>query len=294
MEISSDLAGTAIEPVTFTASARHIMNYAAAALDPNPRYLDDERPDGLIAPPMYPAALTWRISRDLPDRLNAGPEFAAMAQRQVHYTEHIRWRRPIRPGDEITITGEVTAVAPHRAGAIFAMRYTGSRGGETVFEEVSSALLRDVRCTDDGKGQDALPHQKVDFAELKRRFATAIPVGPLAAHIYDGCADIHFPIHTSPRFARAAGLPGPILHGTAMLAYAVREIVDRLLEGDAGQVESVQGKFTDMIPLNVNCVLDVYEVQDAKGGGAAFTVTAGGPRPAISDGLVRFNDRQTT
>ena len=48
-----------------------------------------------------------------------------------------------------------------------------------------------------------------------------IAVGATAAHVYTECARIWNPIHTDVAYARAAGLPDIILHGTATLALSV-------------------------------------------------------------------------
>lgn len=42
------------------------MNYAAAVGDDNPRCFDDERPAGVVAPPMLAVALTWPLAAGMP------------------------------------------------------------------------------------------------------------------------------------------------------------------------------------------------------------------------------------
>jgi acyl dehydratase len=69
----------------------------------------------------------------------------------------------------------------------------------------------------------------------------------LRPHLYDGCTDIVFPIHTSRAFARQVGLPGNILQGTATLAFAVREIINREAGGDPLILKSVFCRFTGMV-----------------------------------------------
>jgi acyl dehydratase len=53
-----------------------------------------------------------------------------------------------------------------------------------------------------------------------------IAVAATAAHVYTECARIWNPIHTEPDYARNAGLPGIILHGTATLALSVSRVVN--------------------------------------------------------------------
>ena len=51
MEISSRFVGTPLKPLETQITWRQTTNYAAALGDANPRYLDDERPEGIVAPP---------------------------------------------------------------------------------------------------------------------------------------------------------------------------------------------------------------------------------------------------
>jgi acyl dehydratase len=74
-----------------------------------------------------------------------------------------------------------------------------------------------------------------------------LPAG--IAHVYTECARIWNPIHTDAAVARAAGLPGIILHGTATLALAVSRVVTRELGGDGARVRGVAARFTGFVRL---------------------------------------------
>jgi acyl dehydratase len=67
--------------------------------------------------------------------------------------------------------------------------------------------------------------------------------------VYTECARIWNPIHTDIAVARAAGLPGIVLHGTATLALAVSRLVARDLGGDPLAVREVAARFSAMVPL---------------------------------------------
>jgi len=62
MEISSRFVGAPLKPMETQITWRQTTNYAAALGDTNPRYLDDERPEGIVASPMFCVAVTWPIS----------------------------------------------------------------------------------------------------------------------------------------------------------------------------------------------------------------------------------------
>lgn len=251
LEVSSEFVGRQCTPFSIAVTPRMIMNYAAGTDDPNPWYFDDERPGGIVAPPMLGVALTWQISARFLEYWNSADFPHHVLAQQVHYSEYFEWRRPLVPGDQLTITGEVIAIVPHRAGTHLIIEYT-ARGadGEVAFIERIGGMLRDVICTDAGRGKE--------FAGDPARFRTSgeapaweaeLAIHPLAAHRYDAGADIHFPIHTSKAFAHSVGLPDIILHGTCTLSMALREITDREADGDPRRVRAVRCNFTGMVLL---------------------------------------------
>jgi acyl dehydratase len=67
--------------------------------------------------------------------------------------------------------------------------------------------------------------------------------------VYTECARIFNPIHTDVAVARRAGLPGPILHGSATLALAVSRVVARELGGDPSRACEIGARFSGMLRL---------------------------------------------
>ena len=59
MKMTSAFVGAALKEYTCIITTRRIMNYAAAIGDTSPFYFNDERPGGIIAPPLFPVAVTW-------------------------------------------------------------------------------------------------------------------------------------------------------------------------------------------------------------------------------------------
>lgn len=259
IEVNSSYVGRQCTPMDLEVTPRMIMNYAASTDDPNPWYFDDERPGGIVAPPMLGVALTWQISARFDQYWNSQDfPYEALAQ-QVHYSELFVWRRALVPGDKLRITGEIIAIVPHRAGTHLIIAYTArDTQGEVVFVEHIGGMLRGVKCTDNGAGKE----HAADLSRFKTEgqaplWENEIAIHPLAAHRYDGCADIHFPIHTSRAFAHAVGLPDIILHGTCTLSMALRDITDREAGGDPRRVRGVRCNFTGMVMLGTTIKVSV-------------------------------------
>jgi acyl dehydratase len=74
-------------------------------------------------------------------------------------------------------------------------------------------------------------------------------ISATAAHVYTACSRIWNPIHTDVAVAERAGLPGPILHGTATLALAVSTIIRSSADDDPTSVHRVAGRFGAMVTM---------------------------------------------
>ncbi len=291
MKISSKHVGATCKPLEVNVTARDCMNYAASIGDDNPLYLNDAADSGIVAPPMLAVALTWRISeRFLEFWGHADFPYEALA-RQVHYSEHLRWERPIRPGDRLRIEGEVAAILPHRAGTHLIIAYTAYDAKDAaVFVEHIGGLLRGVACADDGRGTshvEALPQVQEGAACWRRD----LHISKLAPYVYDGCANVHFPIHTSPAFAKSVGLPGIIFQGTGTLALAVREITATEADNNPCRIGAVGARFTGMVKPDSNITVCLLAKEKIDGGHQCrFEVLNPNGKPAVSDGCVEIRD----
>lgn len=247
MKLNSNLVGTPLKSYQIEINWRETTNYAAAIGDNNPKYFDDSVEQGIVAHPMFPVAVTWPVLSGLGKFIESKDFPEEVLMTQVHYTEHLILHRLIRPGDKLSIKGTLKAFLPHRAGthAIICLE-AEDQNEEPVFTEYIGAMLRGVDCGKGGKtGQLPLVPENGTGSEVL--WASDIYIDPERPYIYDGCSDIEFPIHTSPNFAKMVGLPGIILQGTATLAYAIRELVNKEADRDPAKVSEIACRFTGMV-----------------------------------------------
>ncbi len=290
MNLNSDFVGIRLKEYSCSISSRWTMNYAAAIDDPNPLYFNDERPGGVIAPPVFPVAVTWPIIERIADYIETESFPREVIFTQVHYTEHLRIHRPVVPGDILTVKGTIAAILPHRAGTHVVIRFdTDDASGKAVFTEHIGAMMRGVTCGDGGRGGEAVPPVPRRPEEGRPEWESAVPIDPLAPFIYDGCTNIHFPIHTSVKFARQVGLPGIIQQGTSTLALAVREVLVREAAGDSTRLDSLYCRFTGMVipgtDIRVRCT---GKITGSEGTDIFFAVLNSQDQRAISDGHMRL------
>lgn len=247
MKVPSDIVGLPLKPHQTEITWRHTTNYAAAIGDMNPCYIDDCREEGIIAHPMFAVALSWPIIQNVYEyvKLPFPPE---AFQTIVHYTEHLEFIRPVRPADRLTLHGRVAAVVPEKSGTHVVFQFIAvDEENKPVYTEYAGGMLRGVYC-------DGPARRLEEYVEMPRRSETDgccwqdyIPIKQEAPYIYDGCSNIIFGIHTSPKFAKQVGLPGIILQGTATLALAVSHLINRELGGDSSQARSIAARFTGMV-----------------------------------------------
>jgi acyl dehydratase len=292
MHIDSSFAGTMLREYQTTVNWRHAMNYAAALNDTNEAYYDDERPGGIVAHPMYCAALTWPIVERVGEFIDSKDFPKELLATQVHFTESLTMYRPVVPGDTLTIRGRVDQIEPHRAGTHVIIRFEAiDAGGQRVFVEHIGGLMRGVECRGGARGADG----PSEFAPIATAPAEGnvresnIAISALVPFVYDGCSNIYFPIHTSKKFARQVGLPGIIVQGTATLAMAVSDIIAIDAYGDPGRIMTLQCRFTDMVMPGSNITLRVTagtrtELQKE----LFFTVLNEEGRAAIRNGFIRI------
>ncbi len=247
MKLDSKLAGTRLAPHNANITWRDTTNFAGAIQDSNPLYFDDRKKQGILAPPTFPVAVTWPILSNLGRYIDSKKFPKEVLFTQVHYTEHLILHRLIRPGDQLNLTGEIVAILPHRAGTHAVIKLIATdKKKEPVFTEYIGAMLRGVECMGE-IGKERLPAIPDTNLLAAPAWACKIRIDPFLPYVYDGCTNIEFPIHTSPKFAEDVGLPGIILQGTATLALAVRELIEREAGGDPGRIEEIACKFTGMV-----------------------------------------------
>lgn len=293
MQITSDFVGVTLKEYTCRITARQTMNYAAAIGDASRLYFDDEQPEGIIAPPLFPVTMTWPIIENIADYIEAADFPKEMLLTQVHYSEHLLINRPVTPGSLVKIKGVIAAILPHRAGTYCVLRFVASDSeGQVLFTEHIGAVMRGVLCADGGKGAAEIPVAPAAPEASAKSWEATIPVDTLAPFVYDSGANIHFPIHTSVKFARQVGLPGIIHQGTATLAYAVHQILNREAGGDSRRVMAIHCLFTGMVlPGSTIRVRMTGENAFSDATDLFFTVINAEGKIAIRDGIIRLKNR---
>ena len=237
------MVGLEVGPAIQAIDARWLMAYAAAAGMDDARYFDTGSAQGPLAHPLFAVCYEWPLALAVRDRA-IGPAIAPLG---VHATHALTIHRLPRAGDTLHTTARVIGAELRRSGTLVTVRFsTLDAAGDAVTTTEYGSVYRGVALS--GAAAAAVPPAPPPGA-IPVAWQEAVDVGAGAAHVYTECARIWNPIHTDIAVARAAGLPGLILHGTATLALAVSRVTARVAAGDSRRVRTVHARFTGMVSM---------------------------------------------
>jgi acyl dehydratase len=250
------------------------MAYSAALGETDPRYFDTSAGAGVMAHPLFPVCYEWPVSRPI----RHIPELREHFPRLVHAEHDLRLHRPVRQGDRLKTSVEIVAVQGRKPGAFVVFRFdTRDSGGAPVTSTDFGVLYRGVAV----EGADRGGVNEIPALQGEARPLGSVEIAANAAHVYTECARIFNPIHTDIAHARAAGLPGIILHGTATLALSVSRAL-AATGMDAAKVRRVRCRFTGMVPMPSTLHLD----GTLRGSSLEFETRNDRREPVISRGRI--------
>lgn len=257
MPLSTSWVGTTVGPVAHRADRRWTMAFAAGIGDASPAYLDT-RSSALVAHPLFAVALEWPVVLELRRAGDGGPLTGDELLRGVHASHDLTVHRLVAPDEALSTTATVVAVDERPSGAHELLRLDTVDGdGAPVATTLMGNAFLGVEVDRTGaSGDEAAVPEPPPTVDLVPAGEVEHHVPSTAAHVYTACSGIHNPIHTDVAVAEAAGLPGPILHGTATLATAVSDVVAATGD-DPTLVRRVTCRFAAMveIPSHVRVVV---------------------------------------
>lgn len=216
-------------PIGQAVDKRWLMAYQAAL---------GEREEG--AHPVFPVSYEWPVTQ----AIRVATRLQDLNAHLVHAQHDLVIHR--RPGAEpLTTRAQVLSARQRAPGAFVVIRIsTTDAAGQPVTTSDYGMLYRGVALEGPEKSLAAAEDPPAFDGSLEKTGEVEVPA--TAAHVYTECARIWNPIHTDPAYAREAGLPGIILHGTATLAYSVSLLLKKSAV-DAGAVRRVQCRFSGMV-----------------------------------------------
>lgn len=176
---------------------------------------------------------------------------------RVHLSQEIRFERPLRPEERVTVEVDLLGARHEPGGVRVAMRAVLVGTDGTAFAElITGALLGGATSPEPFGDLPRFPMQRVKSTpDVRTRRFTVDDV-----RRYADVSDDTNPIHLDDAAARAAGFDGVIAHGMSVLAVVCEEVADRHAAGDTSRIRGVGVRFSTPVrpdePLEISTQAD--------------------------------------
>ena len=256
-----------------------IHEYADATRDDFMKYTGAESP----APPfffskeLYPLFKGIITHKDL--KLNL--------LRMVHGQQSLKSYAAVPHDEIISIEVIIADITDTPAGELLLVKTNGTVKGKLILEAETGFVVRHHENTKNGKAKRekyALP----EFAqEDEVKFLIKTEKGQELK--YAEVSNDTNPIHISTLFARAAGLPGRILHGVCVMAMCTNSLIDGVAGKDILRFREVSGRFSYPVMPGDTLTLIGYRTERDGMHGINFNVYAGNGKTVINKGVFSYN-----
>jgi NAD(P)-dependent dehydrogenase (short-subunit alcohol dehydrogenase family)/acyl dehydratase len=245
------------------------LAYAAATDDANPALLD-------VAPPMYHV----RPFIGLMLKMATDPELGLDFLRLVHGEHDARFLRPLRHGEVLTLRGRLLSLDEKPSGTVARFSLVGLVDGEPAVDAMTTYFVRAAsppaaRPKGEERPPAAAPPEPPPPDLVFQQSVSLDQATRYAAASGDDNA-----IHLDPEVARRGGLPGVILHGLCTMAFAQRDLVASLCEGDPTRLARLAVRFARPVFPGQALLLEVWR----RPGGAEFVTRNGEGQTVIAQG----------
>jgi acyl dehydratase len=290
MTIPTDVVGRRLEEA-LEVEPRRILAYAAGIGSSRDCYLDDLRPEGVIAPPAFCVVAEWSVLNGSSFH-EATQTHGELAWRRIHVHQDTTFHRPIVAPGTLRVRGRIVQVRPTRAGAfvLVSLSTHDARTGNLLTTTWWGAIYRGIDSDGASSIEEAPPLGTFDG---KQGDSTRLAIPRWLPHVYSECSQIWNPIHTERRIAVAHGLPDIILHGTATWALIGEALIDIYGNGDPLRISRLACRFKGPVIPGTHIVIKHAATRQGPGASIAFAVSSHTGEPALTDGIAEFQSPAT-
>ena len=234
MRLNRVLIDKEYDPQEYGVTAEAIAAYARAYNEDNFWFLDTERSEGIIAPPMFGVVASW-LSLMM---VVTDAELNADVLRLVHSQQDMRFFQPILPGDTISSTAKIVAIEERGRGESLAIDLQcTNQSGQIVQQITFTAFIR-------GQGRRQRPASSTKTTpdrEPLHRVSQTIDADQTFR--YAEASGDRNPIHVDENVAKMAGLPGIVVHGLCTMAFASKALIDSVCDKDPRRLKRMSAGF---------------------------------------------------
>ncbi|MGI9616154.1 MAG: MaoC/PaaZ C-terminal domain-containing protein, partial [Acidimicrobiales bacterium] len=263
VEVSADLAGMALPEQTWSWGWRDAVLYALGiGARPGDGALVEEGADeGDLeflyerrGPRVYP---TFAVIPGMVAMASVSSVVDLDIARMLHGEQSITLHRPFPASGELTIQGRIVDVWDKGKAAVIGVESELIDDDGPVATTYASLFAKGYGGFGGERGPDTnTVHQPPD---REPDHVVDDVVRPEQAATYRLSGD-RVLLHIDPDFARKAGYPGPFLHGLCTYGFAGRAVLRTLCGNDPERLQSMTGRFADLVWMNDHIITKVWEM----------------------------------
>lgn len=240
--------------------------------------------DGRIATPVFAIVPVWDTLQEAAHSI--APEEAR--PRVVHGDQDIRISTPIRAG--MTVRSRAAAVGVHvkESGTTVVLK-TESRDADDrlLNEQYVTEFYRGIS-GGEGGGEEAPDHRMAkEVAESEPSAELTYPLADDITARYAEASGDHNAFHLDEQVARAAGLPGIIVHGLCLMAFAGRAVLASREIDDPAAIRRLAVRFSR--PMSPGDALTT-RLRALDGNALTFDAVNGAREVVLKDGLAELSE----
>ena len=233
--------------------------YALATNDENSAYLDDARPGGVVAPPLYPV----RLFKDLLFTAMTDDDLGADLLRLVHGEQDMRFHRPLRPGDLCTLRAWVDGIEDKSSGQLLSIGQNMFVDGQLAVETMTRLFIRSKSKKKADQSKGAADKDAESLGEPS--FSAPMQVTDDQSMRYAEASGDNNPIHVDETVAKLAGFPTVILQGLCTMAFTSQAVVRNVADGVPERLKRLKVRFAKPV-LPSDALITEGWVQESNGG----------------------------
>lgn len=251
------------------------LAYALATNDDNPRYAAGE-----CAPPLFGVAAAAPAVNGVYHQMFTEYPYIDL----IHVGEDCLFHRGIAPGDTLVVVAAMLSIRPSPLGALLTHKTTiTDEHGRPVQDNYGTVLvpsLREVAAS----GEAAPDPTVIGLRRSRPRHERSVELTDDQAFRYCAGSGDWQPIHYSDDAARAAGLPGVVLHGMCTMALCAAGVTDLVAEGDPNRLARLAVRFSNPVLPGTQLTVRISEPIQLDGMQCHAVRADSDGRPAVRGG----------
>jgi acyl dehydratase len=259
MPLNEALVGKRYPAATYAVSADATKRYARAYNEDNPWFLDESRAAGIIAPPLFGVVVVGPALV----QVVGDPALNLDFRRALHGEQDMEFLTPLRPGDTISTSARIEAIETKATGETLVVALESANQRREPVQRILFNLF--VRASSGSGQRRAAPSATTTPSRPQPLFTAAQTVDRDQTYRYAEASGDHTPIHLDDAVAKAAGLPGIIVHGLCTMAFVSKVMIDRLCGGDPTHLRRLKVRFARPVLPGQTIATTVWRGADANG-----------------------------